>query len=98
MSFFFLIILMLFLRGNLLYQKKSKILRNLNELSDDIVIMNINDVHCGINNTIGYDGYLLYYEELKTIYKNVIKVDVGDNIQGGVIGSISSGSAIIIVK
>ena len=67
----------------------------MDELSDDIVIMHINDVHCGINNTIGYDGYLLYYEELKTKYKNVIKVDVGDHIQGGVIGSISDGEGII---
>ena len=57
--------------------------------------MHINDVHCDINNTIGYDRYLLYYEELKTKYKNVIKVDVGAHIQGGVIDSISDGDAII---
>ena len=89
----FLIIFLSIQGGNLLYQTKNS--RYLNNLSDDIVIMHINDVHCGINNTIGYDGYQLYYEELKNIYKNVIKVDVGDHIQGGVIGSISDGSAII---
>ena len=77
------------------YQIKSKLIRNLDELSDDIVIMHINDVHSGINNTIGYDGFELYYDELKSIYKNIIKVDVGDHIQGGIIGSISEGDAII---
>ena len=91
----FLIIIFSLQEGILLYPIKSKKFRNLDELSDDIVILHINDVHCGINNTIGYDGYILYYDELKTIYKNVIKVDVGDNIQGGLIGSISDGSAII---
>ena len=95
MSIYILIIFLSFQGGNLLYQIKTKNLRYLNDLSDDIVIMHINDVHCGINNTIGYDGYLLYYEDLKTKYKNVLKVDVGDHIQGGVIGSISEGSVII---
>lgn len=68
--------------------------KNLDELSDDIVLLHINDVHCGINNTIGYDGYALYYDELKTKYKNVIKVDIGDHIQGGTIGPISEGDSI----
>ena len=35
------------------------------ELSDDIVILHINDVHCGINASIGYDGFVLYREEMK---------------------------------
>jgi hypothetical protein len=35
------------------------------ELSDDIVILHVNDVHCGINDTIGYDGFVLYREEMK---------------------------------
>ena len=77
------------------YPIKSKLIRNLEELSDDIIIMHINDVHSGINNTIGYDGFELYYDELKSIYKNIIKVDVGDHIQGGIIGSVSEGDAII---
>ena len=65
------------------------------ELSDDIVILHINDVHCGINDTIGYDGFVLYREEMKKKYKNVISVDVGDHIQGGVLGAISNGISII---
>ena len=62
---------------------------------DDIIILHINDVHCGINNTIGYDGYVLYKNELKKKYKFVIAVDVGDHIQGGTLGAISDGSAVI---
>ncbi|MBQ6285913.1 MAG: bifunctional metallophosphatase/5'-nucleotidase [Bacilli bacterium] len=69
--------------------------RNLDDLSDDIVILHLNDVHCGINDTIGYDGFVLYREELKKKYKNILTVDIGDHIQGGTIGAISEGSEII---
>ena len=91
------IFVIFFLLFNLAYLKgdKEKILRKLPELSDDIVILHINDVHCGLNNTVGYDGFALYREELKKKYKNIISVDVGDHIQGGSIGAISNGEAII---
>ena len=74
---------------------QDKNMRKLDEKSDDIVILHINDVHCGINDTVGYDGFVLYRDEMKKIYKNVITVDVGDHIQGGSIGAISNGEAII---
>ena len=74
---------------------KSKNKRILEELSDDIVILYINDVHCAVNDTVGYDGFVLYRELLEKEYKNIITVDVGDHIQGGVLGAISDGSAII---
>ena len=79
----------------LLVQIYTNNLRNMEDLSDDIVIIHVNDVHCGLNDTIGYDGYKLYKDELKEKYKNVITVDVGDHIQGGTLGAISDGSAII---
>ncbi len=63
--------------------------------TDDIVIIHVYDVHCGLNDTIGYDGYKLYRDELKRNYTNVITVDVGDHVQGGTLGAISDGSAII---
>ena len=69
--------------------------RKLEELSDDIVILHVNDVHCGVNDTIGYDGFVLYRDELKKKYKNVITVDVGDHVQGGLLGAVSDGEAII---
>ena len=63
-------------------------------LSDDIVILHVNDVHCGLNDTVGYDGFVLYRNEMKKKYKNVILVDVGDHVQGGSIGAISDGEAV----
>ena len=51
--------------------------RNLQELSDDIIILHTNDVHCGIMEDIGYDGLMLYKKEMMKKYKNVITVDVG---------------------
>ena len=69
--------------------------RKLDELSNDIVIIHLNDVHCGFNDTIGYDGFVLYRNELKKKYKNVITVDVGDHAQGGVLGAITEGEAVL---
>ena len=37
--------------------------------SNDIVILHTNDVHCGVTDTIGYDGLMLYKKQLK---KNII--------------------------
>ena len=69
--------------------------RKLQEKSDDIVIIHLNDVHCGLNDTIGYDGFVLYRNELKEKYNYVISVDVGDHIQGGTLGAITDGEAIV---
>jgi 2',3'-cyclic-nucleotide 2'-phosphodiesterase (5'-nucleotidase family) len=70
--------------------------RNLqSEKSNDIIILHTNDVHCGVNDVIGYDGLNLYKKELKTKYKHVLLVDAGDNIQGGAIGLLSKGKDII---
>ena len=49
--------------------------RNLADLSDDIIILHTNDVHCGIMNKIGYDGLMLYKNELKKKYKYVCRFD-----------------------
>ena len=69
--------------------------RKLNDRTEDIVIIHLNDVHCGLNDTIGYDGFVLYRNELKEKYNYVISVDVGDHAQGGVLGSITEGEAIM---
>ena len=75
--------------------KNSSPTRNLQESSDDIIILHLNDVHCGVNDTIGYDGLVLYRDELKKKYSNIITVDIGDHAQGGILGIISDGTAII---
>ena len=72
-----------------------KTIGNNNDLSDDIVILHTNDVHCGVQDTIGYDGLMLYKKQLLTKYKHVLLVDAGDHIQGGTLGLISNGEAII---
>ena len=75
--------------------KENKATRKLQELSDDIIILHTNDVHCGIMDKIGYDGLSLYKKEMQKKYKYVITVDVGDHIQGGTIGLLSKGEDII---
>ena len=69
--------------------------RKLDDRSNDIVIIHLNDVHCGFTDTIGYDGFVLYRKELEEKYKNVIAVDVGDHAQGGAIGAISEGESVL---
>ena len=95
MKYAYLIITILAQLLNL--SKPIKLNKNLRKLekSDDIVIIHINDVHCYLNDSIGYDGLALYLDEIRKNYTNVLTVDVGDHIQGNVLGAISSGSAII---
>ena len=89
------IFITLFLISGLCSSALSEPVRNLAELSDDIIILHTNDVHCGIMDKIGYDGLMLYKKELQKKYKYVLTVDVGDHIQGGTIGLISKGEDII---
>ena len=70
-------------------------LRQEDTLSDDIIILHTNDVHCGLVDSIGYDGLMLYKKELQMEYKYVLTVDAGDHIQGGAIGFLSKGFDII---
>ncbi|MBR1831038.1 MAG: 5'-nucleotidase C-terminal domain-containing protein [Ruminiclostridium sp.] len=62
--------------------------------SDDIVILYTNDVHCGIDVNIGYDGLALYKREMQAQYENVLVVDAGDAIQGMPVGTLSKGAYI----
>ena len=87
---FFLFISIFFLNN---INSKRKL--NEEELSDDIIILHTNDVHCGIMDSIGYDGLNLYRKQLERKYKHVLLVDAGDHIQGGAIGLLSRGEDII---
>ena len=75
-KFFFILILItqinyLFLSPSKTFKKKNlqkpkkKKERKLDDRSDDIVIIHLNDVHCGLNDSIGYDGFVLYRKELQ---------------------------------
>ncbi len=57
----------------------------------DIVILFTNDVHCGVDENIGYAGLAWYKHETEKLTPYVALVDAGDWAQGAVIGSIAQG-------
>ena len=61
----------------------------------DIVVLYTNDVHCGIDENIGYAGLALYKANMLAQTPNVTLVDAGDAIQGAAIGTISKGKYIV---
>lgn len=64
-------------------------------LDHDIVVLSTNDVHCGVNDNIGYAGVALYKKQMKKETPYVTLVDAGDAIQGAPIGTLSQGEYII---
>lgn len=63
--------------------------------SEDIVILYTNDVHCGIEDNIGYAGLAAYKKAMEEAYAYVCLVDCGDAVQGDFIGTVSDGEYII---
>lgn len=63
--------------------------------SDDIVILFTNDVHCGIDDYIGYAGLAAYKSEMQRSHNYVTLVDCGDFVQGDYSGAVSQGKYII---
>ena len=65
-----------------------------NQTNKDIVILCTSDVHCGIDNNIGYASLSAYKKELE---KNnyVTLMDCGDAISGDFVGAVSKGEYII---
>ncbi len=57
----------------------------------DVVVLFTNDVHCGIEDNIGYAGLAAYKKELLNFTRNVTLVDCGDAIQGDLVGTVSKG-------
>ena len=75
-------------------QEKAK--RELEDLrSDDIIILHTNDIHCRVEEFIGYSGLELYKKQLLNKYKNIIIVDAGDHIQGDPFCYLSNGQNVI---
>ena len=68
---------------------------NRQDTTDDIVILYTNDVHCGIEENIGYAGLVAYKEAMEEKTPHVTLVDCGDAIQGDFIGLTSQGSYIV---
>ncbi|ONI47666.1 hypothetical protein AN643_04160, partial [Candidatus Epulonipiscioides saccharophilum] len=67
------------------------------EILSEIVIIHTNDIHCAIEDNIGYAGVAAFEKEMNEQYgeENVLLVDAGDAIQGGPIGKLTEGEAII---
>ncbi|MBQ0162291.1 MAG: bifunctional metallophosphatase/5'-nucleotidase [Treponema sp.] len=63
--------------------------------SKDIVILYTNDVHCAVENNMGYAGLSAYKNECLKETPFVTLVDAGDAIQGEVIGAIDKGESIV---
>lgn len=63
-------------------------------IPDKIIILHTNDVHCGIDDNIGYAGLVSCKAQMEQVYgrENVTLVDAGDAIQGGAIGTLSDGA------
>ena len=61
----------------------------------DIVVLYTNDVHCGVDDNIGYAGLALYKKQMLEQTPYVVLVDAGDAIQGAPIGTLSDGGYLI---
>lgn len=57
--------------------------------------MYTNDVHCGIEENIGYAALAAYKESIEEKTPYVTLVDCGDAVQGDFIGLTSEGSYIV---
>ena len=65
------------------------------EPTGDTIVLFTNDVHCGIRDGWGYAGVADLKKTLEKHGNEVILVDAGDHSQGGPIGSLTQGTAII---
>ncbi|WP_305768648.1 bifunctional metallophosphatase/5'-nucleotidase [Candidatus Epulonipiscium viviparus] len=67
------------------------------EQGTEIAIIHTNDIHCAIEKNMGYAGVSAFKNEMNTLYgeENVVLVDAGDAIQGGPIGKLTQGEAIV---
>ncbi|MCR4938567.1 MAG: bifunctional metallophosphatase/5'-nucleotidase [Treponemataceae bacterium] len=62
---------------------------------DDIVVLYTNDIHCGIEDGIGFAGLAAMKKDLMNTTPYVTLVDNGDAVQGTLIGTVSKGSYIV---
>ena len=62
---------------------------------EDINILFTTDVHCEIDDNMGYTSFKAYKNDLLKKDKYVTTIDNGDSIQGGFVGAVSKGDYII---
>ncbi|MBO4678587.1 MAG: metallophosphoesterase, partial [Lachnospiraceae bacterium] len=61
----------------------------------DIVVLYVNDVHCGIDDNLGYQDLATVKNAYERLGNKVLLVDNGDAIQGDTVGTLSKGEYII---
>ena len=61
------------------------------EQQEEIVILYTNDVHCAVEENIGYAGLAAYKKHMEEQTPYVTLIDCGDAIQGGAVGAVSEG-------
>ena len=59
--------------------------------ADDIIVLYTNDVHCSIDDDIGYAGLAAYKQRCEENTPYVTLVDCGDALHGNAIGTVSKG-------
>lgn len=64
-------------------------------INEDIVVLYVNDVHCGIDDNLGYQDLATVKNAYEKLGHKVIVVDCGDAVQGDVVGTLSKGEYII---
>ena len=62
-----------------------------NRAADDIIILYTNDMHCAVDDSIGYAGLAAYRHWCEERTPYVTPVDCGDALQGDAIGAVSGG-------
>ena len=65
------------------------------QTQNDIIILYTSDVHCGIDENIGYAGLTSYKEWMLEKTPYVTLVDCGDAVQGEAVGIVSDGEYLV---
>ena len=78
-----------------IYNSQRIIGDTLSKQSDNIYIFYTGDVHCGVEENLGYPAVKALIQHEKETHPFVTLVDTGDYIQGGTLGSLTKGTAII---
>lgn len=67
------------------------------DTSNEIIILHTNDTHCAIEDGLGFAGVAAYKADMEEIYGEdfVTLVDAGDAVQGGPLGTLTEGEALI---
>lgn len=61
----------------------------------DIVILHTNDIHCGVNDNLGFATVAQIKKDMLQKTPYVALVDAGDAVQGAPIGKLSQGEAVV---